>query len=303
MLFSPATLIPLTVVVATTQAWPELQMCLDSLRDQAAAQDVEILIVDGHGGGLPDAAARRYPGVRRIAMIGASVLQMRAHAMAQARGEIVATTEDHCRVAPDWCRRIIEAHRDFPDAAVIGGVVENGADRDVVDWAAYFVSNGAAMPPVRDGECRSVAGQATVSYKRQFIPAAAPAIGRMEWMLNRDLRRQGHTLVADNRIRVEHVQPVTFAEACALHYHDSRSIAGFRLESIGWPERLLRLGVCFAMPPLLFARTVFPILRKRRHWDWLALSAPMIAVLVCCRAAGALVGFLSGVGESPLRIR
>ena len=46
--------------------------------------------------------------------------------------------------------RIIEAH-ERSDAAVIGGVVENGADRSVVDWASFFIVNGASMPPVPNG--------------------------------------------------------------------------------------------------------------------------------------------------------
>jgi hypothetical protein len=295
--------IPLTVVIATTQPWPELKMCLDSLHDQAAAAGAELLVVDGHGRGLPDGVLDRYPRVTRIERSGASVLQMRAFAMAQASGEVVAVTEDHCRVAPDWCRRIIEAHHKFPDAAVVGGVVENGASQRIVDWASFFIVNGASMPPVRNGAHRKVALQASVSYKRRAVPREVPRLGRMEWMLNRELRRRGETLVSDDRIVVDHIQSLTFGQTCAIHYHDSRCIAAFRLEHIGLPERLVRLGACFAMPPLLFWRTVLPILAKRRHLRWLLLSLPMLGILVHCRAAGALVGFLAGAGRSPLHIR
>ncbi len=278
-------------------------MCLDSLHDQAVAENAELLVVDGHSQGLPDDALQCYPRVTRLQMPGASVLQMRAFAMSQSHGEVVAVTEDHCRVAPDWCRRIIEAHRQHPDAAVIGGVVEHGSDRGIVHWASFFVVNGAAMPPVRDGAHRKVAGQASVSYKKRVVPRDVVRLGQMEWMLNEDLRSRGETLVADSRIRVTHVQPLAFLDACAIHYHDSRSIAGFRLERIGWLERMIRLGACLAMPPLLFLRTALPILAKRRHLGWLLLSLPMIGVLVLCRAAGALVGFIQGAGESPWRIR
>lgn len=278
-------------------------MCLDSLHDQAVAEHVELLVVDGHGQGLPQYAVPRYPQVTRLQMTGASVLQMRAHAMSQSRGEIVAVTEDHCRVAFDWCRRIIEAHTEHPDAAVIGGVVENGSDRGIIHWASFFIVNGAAMPPVRGGVQRKIAGQASVSYKKRVVPRDVPRLGRMEWMLNQDLRAQGETLVADHLIRVAHVQPLTFPEACAIHYHDSRTIAGFRLERIGLLERSIRLGGCFAMSPLLLLRTVLPILAKHRHLGWLVLSLPMIAVLTLCRAAGALVGLILGAGRSPWRIR
>jgi hypothetical protein len=278
-------------------------MCLDALYPQAAAAGAEVLVADGHGDGLPGEAVARYPGVVRLAMPGASVLQMRARAMAQAAGDVVAVTEDHCRVAPDWCRRILDAHAAHPEAAVIGGAVENGSDQRVIHWASFFIVNGAAMPPVRDGAQRTVAGQATVSYKHGVVPRDVPPHGRMEWMLNARLREEGHVLWTDGRILVAHDQPLTFAEACAIHYHDSRIIAGFRLQSLSRVEWAIRVAACAAMPPLLFLRTILPILAKRRRLGWLVCSLPMIGVLVSCRAAGALTGFFAGPGDSPLRIR
>jgi hypothetical protein len=280
-------------------------MCLDALHQQAVDEGAELLVFDGDGRGVPDAVRLDYPQVTYIAIPGASVLQMRAMGMAQSKGAVVAVTEDHCRVAPDWCRRIIEAHREHPEAAVIGGVVENGARsrNRAVDWASFFVVNGASMPPVRNGAHAKVALQASVSYKQRVVPRDVPPLGRMEWMLNQDLRRRGETLVSDDRIRVEHDQPLALAAACAIHYHDSRTIAAFRLARATAIERIVRTAATVVMPPLLFLRTVLAIVAKRRRLGWLLLSLPMIGVLVHCRAAGALVGFLFGAGDSPRRIR
>jgi hypothetical protein len=297
--------IPLTVVVGTTQPWPELRMCLDALHQQAVDAGAELLVLDGDGRGVPDSVDVEYPQVTHVAIPGASVLQMRAAGMARSKGAVVAVTEDHCRVAPDWCRRIIEAHRDHPEAAVVGGVVENGihSRSRAVDWASFFVVNGASMPPVRNGAHAKVALQASVSYKQRVVPRDVPPLGRMEWMLNQDLRRKGETLVSDDRIRVEHDQPLTLAAACAIHYHDSRTIAAFRLARVSAVERVVRAVATVVMPPLLFLRTVLPIVGKRRRLGWLLLSLPMIGVLVHCRAAGALVGFVLGAGGSPRQIR
>lgn len=295
--------VPLTVIVATTQPWPEIEPCLASLHSQARAAGAEIIVVDGDGRGWPAEADARYPDVTRMAMPGASVLQMRAQAMIRARGAVVAVTEDHCRVAPDWCERLLASHAAHPGAAVIGGAVENGSDTRVVHWASFFIVNGPAMPPLVDGPSRKVAGQATVSYKAHVVPREAPERGRMEWMLNESLRRQGHQLVTDSRIRVSHDQPLTFGEACAIHFHDSKTIAGFRLFEMTPVERALRTAACAVMAPLLFLRTTAPLMAKGRHTGWLARSLPMIAVLCVCRAAGALAGFLAGHGTSPRQIR
>lgn len=256
-----------------------------------------------HPQGLPPDAALRYPHAQFHAIPGATIFQLRAALLRLASGPIVAITEDHCRVAPDWCRQIVQAHADWPASAVIGGVVENGATSRVLDWANFFVTNGGSMPPVPNGAHRKVALQATVSYKRRVVPTAFPPWGYMEWMLNQDLRRRGESLVSDDRIRVDHVQSFTLAQACAIHFHDSRSIAAFRSTRIGLPERVLRLAVAAtAMAPLLFARSVLPIVAKRRYIGYLAAGLPFIALLCICRAAGALTGFAAGSGDSPSHI-
>lgn len=293
----------LSVVVGSTQPWPALATCLDSLHQQAHESGVELLVAASHPSGLPADVSSRYPHARFEYIPGATIFQLRAAALRRATGEIVAVTEDHCRVAPDWCRQIIQAHADWPSATVIGGVVENGATRRIVDWASFFVANGGSMPPVPNGAHRKVALQATVSYKKRVLPQDFPPRGYMEWMLNQDLRQRGETLVSDDRIRVSHVQSFTLPQACAIHFHDSRTVAAFRSARIGWQERLLRLAVAATvMAPLLFARSVVPIVGKRRHLGLLAASVPFMALLCVCRSAGALVGFAIGAGDSPRHI-
>lgn len=93
--------IALSVIIATSQPWPELRMCLDSLHNQAVQAGAEVIVADGTGRGLPDDVTGRYPEVTWLKAPGCSVPQLRALAMSQACGEVVAVTEDHCRVAPD----------------------------------------------------------------------------------------------------------------------------------------------------------------------------------------------------------
>jgi hypothetical protein len=290
-------------VIATTQPWPEVRACLDSLHNQAQAAGAEVILADGCGQGLTEEAASSYPEVIWLKAPGASVFYLRALAMSRARGEIIAVTEDHCRVKPDWCERVIAAHKQYPEAAAIGGAVENGATERLMDWASFFIVNGPSMPPIRKGERSRIALQANVSYKRRIVPPRIPQHGRMEWMFNQALRAQGETLVADGRIMVSHVQSLGFRGTCRIHFDDGRSIAGFRLQQITALERGMRLGACFVMPPLLLLRTLIPVLQKRRVLGRVLASLPLLALLLCCRATGAFIGFLAGPGDSPQRIR
>lgn len=298
-----AAALPLSAVAATTQPWPEVQPLLESLREQIAAVGGEIVLGDGSADGLPDAAHARYPRLRVLHQPGASVFQLRAACVAASAGAVVAITEDHCVAAPDWCERILAAHRDHPEAAAIGGAVENGATATTIDWASFFLVNGASMPPVRDGVRRAIALQANCSYKRAALSPDAAELGMMEWLLNADLHARGAVLRTDGRILVQHVQSLGVAATCRIHYDDGRTIAAFRLARIGRAERAVRLAACLAMPPLLTARATFYVLTKRRRMGLLLASLPWMLVLTSCKAWGNLLGFLFGAGSSPARIR
>jgi hypothetical protein len=275
---------------------------LESLYDQARAIPAEIIVADGDGRGQPDSSPSPFPDVIWISSPGASVYELRGLAMNRARGEIIAVTEDHCRVSPDWCARVLAAHREYPDAGVIGGAVENGATESLMDWASFFYANGAAMPPLKRGEC-SLITQLNVSYKRRALSGAVQPAGQLEFLMNHDLRIQGEKLVADGRIVVSHVQSLGFLGTCLLHFHGSRVVSGFRRSRIGWIEWSIRLCACAVMPPLLFVRAMGAVLVKRRLLGAIVASTPCLALLVCFRAVGAFAGFITGPGDSARHIR
>jgi Glycosyl transferase family 2 len=294
--------IPLSVVIATTKAWPEIQPCLESLHKQAQSVGAEILVGDGHGEGLPPDVAKRYPIVKWIKSPGGSVFFLRGLAMTQAVGAVVAVTEDHCTVASDWCRQILRAHRDHPEAAAIGGVVMNGATTKLIDWSNFLVVFGPFTSPVETGTQPAISLQANISYKRRVIPHQMSQLGMMEFLFNRRLREQGEILFADDRLLVSHNQTWGFWGTFAAHFHNGRSIAGFRLRQISWSERLVRLGGCVILPAYLLWTTVGPVIRKGRLLKPALASLPLTVLVVICHAAGEFVGYILGPGNSPQQL-
>jgi hypothetical protein len=293
---------PLSIVVATTKPWPEICACLDSLFKQANAVGAEILVADGHGRGLPDEGRESYKGVIWLKELGASVFGLRKLGMRQARGEIIAITEDHCRVAPNWCEQIIQAHKDYPDAAAIGGAVENGATASLIDWANFFLVFAPFVSPIRNGPSERICLQANISYKRRLVDRIASQLGVMEMLFTRQLQKEGEILVADDRLLVSHVQSHGFWRTFAAHFHNGRSIAGFRLEHLSGMERMLRLGSTAILPPYLLWSTLRPLVSKQRFLGQVFASLPLLALLVCCHAAGEFVGYIAGPGRSPQRL-
>lgn len=294
--------LPLSIVIATTKPWPEIHACLDSLTTQAQAAGAEVIVADGHGDGLPGNVSDRYPEVIALTKPGASVFYLRGLAMACARGEIIAVTEDHCRVAPNWCERILKAHHDRPDAAAIGGAVENGATTRLIDWSNFFLVFAPFLLPIKNGDSSRICLQANVSYKRRVVPRDAPQLGLMEMLFNGMLVKQGETLVADDKLVVHHVQSHGFFGTFAAHFHNGRSIAGFRLQCMPWWERIVRLAGTVALPAFLLWSTLRAIWEKRRLWGQALASLPLLIAVVCCHTLGEFTGYIAGPGKSPERL-
>jgi hypothetical protein len=222
--------------------------------------------------------------------------------MSHARGEIIAITEDHCRVAPNWCEQIIQAHKDYPDAAAIGGEVENGATTSLIDWANFFLVFAPFVSPIKNGPSERICLQANISYKRRVVSRMASQLGVMEMLFTRQLRQEGEVLIADDRLLVSHVQSHGFWGTFAAHFHNGRSIAGFRLEELGSVGRMLRLGSTAILPPYLLWSTLRALVSKQQLLGKIFASLPLLGILVCCHAAGEFVGYIAGPGRSPQRL-
>ncbi|MBI3769769.1 MAG: glycosyltransferase [Deltaproteobacteria bacterium] len=293
---------PLSIIIAARDPWPALRECVDALYPQAIAIGAEIVIAVSGAHTLPPEPRRRYPAITWLEELDGSVFSLRALALAHTHADIVAITEDHAWVTNDWCRRILEAHAGHPEAAAIGGVVENGATGTLIDRASFFVANGPFMRPIANGVVDTISLQANVSYKRRALPARLPPLGFMQMTFNRDLSARGETLVADDRLVVQHVQALDWRRHSAGHFHNGRSIAAFRLERMSSALRLLRALGCFVLPPVMLGRTLWTIGAKRRYARDLVTAVPAMIWLLCCHAMGELFGYVAGPGDSPRRV-
>jgi len=289
----------LSIVIGSAQAWPEVRLPLESLRAQLDGLRAEVIVGLGHPDGMSPSYAASYPGLQSFCEPGASVFWLRTRGIEMARGDIIAVTEDHCRVDANWCREILRAHREHPDFDWIGGAVDNGADRALIDWANYLISNVPFMPPIASGPCGAISAQANLSLKRQARPRIDSQLGNMEMLLIERLADSGQRFYADNSICVDHVQSHGFWNTFAVHYHNGRSIAGYRRERIAPAERWLRLLTTPILPGWLILRPWRHLLSKRRRLGWAVASLPLMVGLSFCHAAGEAVGYLHGPGGSP----
>jgi hypothetical protein len=295
---------PLTALVATIRGWPAAREAVARVAAQVQPIGGEVLVVDGSAGPAPggeELAALGGP-VGWLSRPGESVFQLRRAGYSEARGEVVAVTEDHVHVLPGWASGHVAAHRRFPEAGAVGGAVLNGTDRKLVDWAAFFLTQGPFMPPLGNGVTDRISGPANVSYKKRVLDrlGGTDEEGVIDFLeLPRALECE--QLVADDSIRVLHHQSQGLLGTSLAEFDNGRTIAGYRRRMMTRGDWLRILGA----PVLPVYRTVrqLRIVRSREHpRGMIARALPAHAWFQYCAMAGEVLGYLGGPGGSPRRL-
>lgn len=297
--------LPISAIVPTIRGWLAMRPALERLVPQTLRAGGEVVVVDGSGGRPPSAAEMDELGgpVLWVDRPGESVFQLRAAGYSIARGELVALTEDHCYVAPDWIERILAAFARHPEAAAVGGAVLNGTDQKRVDWAAFLLTQGPFMPPLDNGVSQRISGPANVTYRRRVIDllaSSADALGLIDFL---ELGRAvgDDVLVADDSIRVLHHQSQGFWGTSQAEFDNGRTIAGFRRRRMGRGDWLRILGAPL-LPIYRSVRALRIARRKQPPAGVLPASVPVHVWLQYCAMAGELVGYAAGPGDSPRRL-
>jgi hypothetical protein len=282
----------ISVILPTVRPWPEVKAALTSCLAQDTAEPFEILVMDGHGSGLP---AAPEPPVRWLRVPGADVFHLRARGVAAARGEIVVISEDHCLAPPCWLARTSAAHR-ARTAAVLVGPVRNHVDstHSVVDRANFALTLGPFAPPLAHVPAWRLPVPTNVSMKRAFLGTIPRPDGWLEYDMLADAMRQGCLDVAGDAV-LDHLQHWHPAEAVAVHFQSGRS---YGASVRRWPAADRRAGwrSLTRLPGRLYRRTA-PTMAGSPAGDraWLA-------ALILANTLGQATGVLRGAGESRRRL-
>ena len=291
----------LSLIVATTHGWPDYRDVFLTHRAAVEAVGGELIVADSSGNPAPP-AQEVGPAVTWLSAPGEGVFQLRARGYPVARAPIVAHTEDHCVLDPGWAKTALELHRQYPDAAVIGAVIENGSKEQLNDWANFFVGHVWDMPGV--GEARRVAsaGLTCVTYKRRAIEGMTTVgeLGVNEAYHQRLLTQRGEQVLMDDRLRCVHVQSGGVRRAVARTWHSARAGAAMRREKIT-ARSLLRIALTPVLP-IVYTGAIARSVAQRRYYPGRALaSAPYIVGFLGVRAVAEVVGYVAGVGDSASR--
>jgi hypothetical protein len=290
----------LSVVIASGAGGAFLFRCLASLHDQAAAEQVEILVVDRCGPEYRARIAAAFPRVRVLAPEEAghrvTVPELRRHGVEAAHTAIVAIIEEHCTAPPDWLRTIRTAFGPG-DAAISGPMLDSDFPR-IRDWVVYFSEYNNFLPPWADGE-RATLNSANIAYARDLVLAERAVLGDGYWdiVLHPRLAKRGR-LRAVNAMGVRHTGPFDYGYYLRQRYLLSRTWGGAHRATAGMAQRVAHVVLTPVMPLLMLWRIATRAARHPRLRGRFLLALPLLVPAMAALAWGECLGYLVGTGRA-----
>jgi glycosyltransferase involved in cell wall biosynthesis len=288
----------LSVVIASVNGGKSLADCIASLEPQKHGDDIEIVVCESFDDAVAKDTHSQFPNVRFFHFSERkSIPELRVTGILNARGDVIALTEDHCIVHEHWVASVLSAHTS--PYLVIGGAVENVATERLIDWAVFFCEYGRYMIPIASGAIKDLPGP-NVSYKRAVLENFRDVFATAAWepFWHSRLMDAGVTLFSDPRLIVYHRKNFTLGGFLRERFHYARSFAGERVKDAPWIYRAMYICGSPFLSPLLLSRIVVAVWRKHRKQRELILSLPYIFLFTLAWSLGEFIGYAAGQGNS-----
>ncbi len=294
----PTNALQLSIVVASLRSTGDLRRCLATLTTQARGKSVEIIVADCcHDGSLEELKAI-YPDVLFMSFVEATSLPVLLGAsIARSTGQVIALTDSTCVIDNEWVDSILEAHNS--PALVIGGAVEAGECRTLVDWAAYFCDYAQFMRPFEEGAAHEVPGN-NVSFKRGALERGRQFVKHGFWKTHwcRNLQREGERLVLTPSVVIHNGKSYSLLPFLRRRFNHGRCFAGMRNAQIPFPRRVFYLAASPLLPLVFLVRIAKRVVPKNRYIKELLFASPLILLATTSWSLGEFCGYLRGAGNS-----
>ncbi|HET9052510.1 MAG TPA: hypothetical protein VFO60_12470 [Candidatus Dormibacteraeota bacterium] len=200
---------------------------------------------------------------------------------------LVAFTDSATVVQPGWRNALVAGLE--AGALLVGGPVEPGPMRSVVDRAGFLVDYAVHAVPPYTSASGDVAGN-NMACRRELLPPGGAPIWKSD--IARALRDRGSapTLVEGMRAALAWHRGWSGLGAARLQ---SGALYGSR-RGRSWPvaRRVLAAAGCLALPALAVTRLWLSVRADRRLRRWFVVCLPLVAYAAVAWSAGEAAGYV-----------
>lgn len=285
----------LSVIVAATDSADAVAACLTSLAIGGGPGRIEVVVAaDRERISTTDGPE----GVHWVPVEpGAGVPRLRRLGMEQAKGDLLAFTEDSCRFDPGWAEAWIAVFDD-PKVQAATGPVEHADGGSTVDWAVFFCEYSPFLSPNGREIPSRLAGN-NFAARRSVIDSDVDHHEIHESILYHNLIERSGRIVHVESARAWHVRRFALTGAMRDRVRFGWEFGGLRAaRGRVWLRPLVVLA-----GPAIFAsqigRLSWTLLVKRRHGGRFVQTLPITLALLTAWSAGEWLGWLTGSGRPP----
>lgn len=277
----------LSVVIPTVSSWDTVEPIVSGVLTSLEPVDGELLLASGAY--EPPLLPRNVARVRILHLPGADVFALRAAGIAAARGEVVAVTEDHCRLPDDWCVRVRDLFAADPELEVLGGAVVSGSELSLMDRANFRMTFARFAPTALVARAPCISN---VAIRRRVRPLQL-APGWFEHVLLPASTPSARTRMRSDLV-VTHVQSHSAWRTPIVHFHNGRVTGAFAARYGGVEGFRPALRYAF-----LETRSHLRVTRKSLRAAGIGRNALWpVRLLALAHAVGFIIGANRGPGDS-----
>ncbi len=254
----------LSVVIPSYNSKSWLPKCLDSIKDQALREDVEVVIVDSSEQDISPFLNENYPFVKTVHLNERAYPgTARTVGISRASGEVIAFIDTDCEASSDWIERIIASQQNGRN--VVGGPVANGTPESYIGTSEYLLEFSELVPAMPEGEVRFIP-TCNISFKRSVydkIGKIEDTIKGSDALFCRRIHSLGESIYFDRRIQVRHHNRQALAKVLRNQYEIGFGGAQVRTKQDQVGGILVKLPILIPLIP--FARTFLIARRFFKH--------------------------------------
>jgi hypothetical protein len=295
----------ISVVITTPEDFRSIETTIEHLRKQTVRHRIELVIVAPSAEELHlEESLMEVFWDYQVIGVGSirSIARANAEGIRQARGPIVALTEDHCFPDPDWAEALIAAHRD--SCVAVGPVIRNANPSTMVSWSDFVIGYGPWIEPTCKGQVKFLPGHNS-SYKRKVLLEYGDQLENMlesETVMHLDLNRKGYRLCIEPAARAAHVNFSLMSSWLPVQLYSGRVFAGNRIYSWSLSRRLL-YGIASPLIPIIrLWRILRELSRPGRPRHLMVRLLPMLILGLLFDGAGQMIGYLTGPGSATHKL-